>query len=177
MHLYSAPTAKEAGNVPPPADPVNVPTPLATPQVVPRTLPLTEVMFEYALSVSPVRLSVSSHPPDGHPVLSLVFLTSTVKFAVAQPAVRLGLPRPLVTVAALGASTGVTVTEFEVDGPKLPPDPEPEALAVSVTVATAGSPYLCAVKVQVAESPALMVVGVHPLFESPVNDPAPRMVP
>jgi len=80
--------------------------------------------------------------------LSLVLWTSTLNLAVAQPAVRLGLPKPLVTTAALGASVGVTVTVLEFVLGNAPANCEvPETLTVSVTVASAGSPYLCAVKV------------------------------
>jgi hypothetical protein len=94
------------------------------------------------LSESPVSVSVSSK------VVLLVFSTSTVKFAVAQPAVRLGFPKPFVTVAELGASVGVTVTLLELDGPTFWLDCEvPDALTVSMTVASAGSPVFFAVNV------------------------------
>src|SRR5260370_42080043 len=64
------------------------------------------------LSDRAVSVSLSSN------VVLLVFFTSTANLAVIEAARRLF--KLLVTVAAAGASVGVTVTKLELEGPRLP---------------------------------------------------------
>ena len=92
------------------------------------------------LSDSAVSVSLSSN------VVLLVFSTSTPNLAVMDAARRLF--KLLVTVAEAGASVGVTVTELEREGPKLPVAncEVPFALTWFITVASAGSPVFFAVK-------------------------------
>jgi hypothetical protein len=109
--------------------------------------------FPKTLSCSAVSVSLSSK------VVSLVFFTSTANLAVIEAARRLS--KLLVTVAAVGASVGVTVTELELEGPKLPVAncEVPFAVTWFVTAASAGSPVFFAVKVHVYAEPAATVCG------------------
>jgi len=124
----------------------------AVKQVVPTIFELAVgEMFPNTLSDSAVSVSLSSK------VVLLVFFTSALNLAVIEAAWR--LTKLLVTVAAAGASVGVTVTELEREGPKLPLAncDVPFAVTWFVTVASAGSPVFFAVKVQLYALPAATV--------------------